>query len=98
MFHPDVVKQIWRVFGQAQVDIFATQETAQCHFWYSLVHPAPLGLDAMVQTDCSAPGSFGESAPGRVQSTSGSTVLAGPSMVLGPDISPRRLSRGDSYQ
>ncbi len=48
--------------------------------------------------DRSAPGSSGESAPGRGQSTSGSTVLGGPSMVLGPDISPRRLSMGDSYQ
>ncbi len=49
MLHPEVVKHIWRVFGQAQVDLFATQETAQCPLWYSLVHPAPLGLDAMVQ-------------------------------------------------
>ncbi len=50
MLHPEVVKQIWRVFGQAQVDLFATQETAQCPLWYSLIHPAPLVLDAMVQT------------------------------------------------
>ncbi len=50
MLHTEVVKQIWRVFGQVQVDLFATQETAQCLLWYSLVHPAPLGLDAMVQT------------------------------------------------
>lgn len=48
--------------------------------------------------DFSAPGSSGESAPGRGQSTFGSTVLAGPSMVLGPDFSPRRLSMGDSSQ
>ncbi|XP_016396995.1 uncharacterized protein LOC107730646 [Sinocyclocheilus rhinocerous] len=27
MLHPEVVKQIWRVFGQAQVDLFVTQET-----------------------------------------------------------------------
>ncbi|KAL0155412.1 hypothetical protein M9458_049675, partial [Cirrhinus mrigala] len=47
MLHPKVVKQIWRVFGQAQVDFFATQENAQCPHWYSLTH---LGLDAMVQT------------------------------------------------
>ncbi len=45
MIHTKVVKQIWRVFGQAQVDLFATQETAQCPLWYSLLHPAP-----MVQT------------------------------------------------
>ncbi len=65
-----------------------------------LVLSAPLGLDAMVQTwprlrlytfspDHSVPGSSGESALGRGQSTSGSAVLAGPSMVLGPDFSPR---------
>ncbi len=50
MLHPEVVNQIWRVFGQVMVYLFATQETAQCPLWYSLVHPAPLGLDAMVQT------------------------------------------------
>ncbi len=37
--------------------------------------------------DRSAPGSSGESAPGRGQSTTGSAILAGPSMVLGPDFS-----------
>ncbi|KAI2647584.1 ORF V: Enzymatic polyprotein [Labeo rohita] len=50
MLHPEVVKQIWRVFGPAQVDLFATRDNAQCPLWYSLVHPAPLGLDAMVRT------------------------------------------------
>ncbi len=48
--------------------------------------------------DRSAPGSSGESAPGGRQSTSGSTVLAGPSMVLRSDFSPQRLSMGDSRQ
>ncbi|KAI2642466.1 Catalase-peroxidase [Labeo rohita] len=48
--------------------------------------------------DRSAPGSSGESPPGRGQFTVSSPVLAGPSMVLGPDISPRRLSMGDSHQ
>ncbi|KAI2647325.1 Transposon Ty3-G Gag-Pol polyprotein [Labeo rohita] len=48
--------------------------------------------------DCSAPRSSGESTPGRSQSTVSSPALAGPSMVLGPDISPRRLSMGDSRQ
>ncbi len=38
--------------------------------------------------DRSAPGSSDESAPGRGQTTSGSTILAGPNMVLGPDFSP----------
>ncbi len=28
MLHPEVVKKIWRVFGQAQVDLFATRQTS----------------------------------------------------------------------
>ncbi|KAL0151251.1 hypothetical protein M9458_053442 [Cirrhinus mrigala] len=40
--HPEVVELIRTQFGQAQVDLFGTQET--------LHHPAPLGLDAMLQT------------------------------------------------
>ena len=35
---------------QAQVDLFASRETSHCPLWFSLTHPAPLGLDAMVQT------------------------------------------------
>ncbi len=48
--------------------------------------------------DCSAPRSSGENAPGRGPAAASSPVLAGPSMVLGPDFSPRRLSMGDSRQ
>ncbi|KAI2662206.1 Contactin-associated protein 1 [Labeo rohita] len=97
ILHPEVVKQIWRVFGQAQVDLFATQENAQCPHWYSLTHPAPLGLDAMVQTwprlrlyafppIALLPGVL-ESAPGWGwgPSSFSSPVLAGASMVLRSD-------------
>ncbi len=48
--HPEVVELIWREFGQAQVDLFASQETSHCSLWFSLTHPALLRLDAMVQT------------------------------------------------
>ncbi|KAI2645589.1 Thromboxane-A synthase [Labeo rohita] len=48
--------------------------------------------------DSSAPRSSGEGALGRGPSFFGSPVLAGPSMVLGPDFPPRRLSMGDSRQ
>ncbi len=41
---------------------------------------------------CSAPRSSGESAPGRSSAAISSPVLAGPSMVLGSDFPPRRLS------
>ncbi len=48
--------------------------------------------------DRSAPGSSREIAPGRCLSIASSPILAGPSMVLGPDFSPRWLSMGVSRQ
>ncbi len=48
--------------------------------------------------DCSASRSSGESAPRRGPAAASSSVLAGPSVVLGPDFPPRRLSMGDSHQ
>ncbi|KAI2657541.1 hypothetical protein H4Q32_008891 [Labeo rohita] len=96
MLHPEVVKQIWRVFGQAQVDLFATQENlhwAGCH-GTDVAEASSVRLS----TDRSAPGSSGESAPGRGPSSFSSPVLASPSLVLEPDFPPQRLSMGDSRQ
>ncbi|KAL0167364.1 hypothetical protein M9458_039208, partial [Cirrhinus mrigala] len=96
MLHPEVVKQIWRVFGPAQVDLFATRDNAQCPLWYSLVHPAPLGLDAMVRTwPRLRLYAFPPIAllPGVLERVRRDGV-----MVLGPDFPPRRLSLGDSRQ
>ncbi len=31
------------------MDLFASRETSHCPIWFSLTHPAPLGLDAMTQ-------------------------------------------------
>ncbi|CAM4672887.1 unnamed protein product [Leuciscus chuanchicus] len=45
-----------------------------------------------------APGSSGESSPGRGSSTINSSVLANPSLVLGSGITSGRLSDGDSRQ
>ncbi|XP_053089208.1 uncharacterized protein LOC128318105 [Pangasianodon hypophthalmus] len=99
--HPDVVKQIWRVFGQAQVDLFATQETSHCPLWFSLTHPAPLGLDAMVQTwPRLRLYAFSAFFLERVRRDGVHLLLVAPfwSMVLGPDFPSRRLSMGDSRQ
>ncbi len=46
--HPEVVELIWKEFGQAQVDLFASREMSHCPLWFSLTHPAALRLDAMV--------------------------------------------------
>ncbi|KAI2659094.1 ORF V: Enzymatic polyprotein [Labeo rohita] len=102
MLHPEVVKQIWRVFGPAQVDLFATRENTQCPLCSpgAGCHGTDVAEASSVRLspDRSAPGSSRESAPGRGVPPSSSPVLAGPSMVLGPDFSPRRLSLGDSRQ
>ncbi len=45
-------------------------------------------LSVHLSPDRSAPGSSRESVPGRGPSVASSLVLAGPSMVLGPDFSP----------
>ncbi len=37
---PEVVEQIWRELGQAQVDLFTTQETSHCPLWLSITFPA----------------------------------------------------------
>ncbi|KAI2643984.1 enzymatic polyprotein [Labeo rohita] len=55
-------------------------------------------LSVRLSPDRSAPRSSGESAPGRGPSFFSSPVLAGPSIVLGPDFPSRRLSMGDSRQ
>lgn len=49
-----------------------------------------------ISPDCSAPVSFREGSPGRGSSTTSSSVLAGQSVVYEPDVSPGRLSIGDS--
>ncbi|KAI2647549.1 Transposon Ty3-G Gag-Pol polyprotein [Labeo rohita] len=85
MLHPEVVKQIWRVSSSSP--------GAGCHGT-----DVAEALSVHFSPDRSAPGSSRESAPGRGVPPSSSPVLAGPSLVLGPDFSPRRLSMGDSRQ
>ncbi|XP_057685683.1 uncharacterized protein LOC130911993 [Corythoichthys intestinalis] len=46
--HPEVVRAIWGVFGQAEVDLFASRESAHCPLWFSLgERSSPLGQDAL---------------------------------------------------
>ncbi|KAI2644160.1 hypothetical protein H4Q32_028378 [Labeo rohita] len=87
MLHPEVVRQIWEIFGSS------SSPGAGC-YGTDVAEASSVRLSP----DCSAPGSSRESTPGRGQPTISRPVLAGPSMVLGPDISLRRLSMGDSRQ
>ncbi len=56
------------------------------------------GSSVCLSPDLSAPGSSRESVPEWGPAVASSSVQAGPSMVLGPDFSSRRLSMGDSCQ
>ena len=49
--HPVIVQAIWDRFGRAQVDLFASQETTHCPWWYSMIGPkGTLGVDALACT------------------------------------------------
>ncbi len=107
--HPEVVKQIWRVFwpgtGGSVCDssdialsplvLSDSSSSAGAGCYGTDVAEAS---SVRLSPDCCAPGSSRESAPGRGPAVASSPVLAGPSMALGPDFSPRRLSMGDSSQ
>ena len=46
--HPDIVSQIWSLFGQASVDLFATSRNTKCPLWFSghSESTLSLGVDA----------------------------------------------------
>ncbi len=46
MLNHQTVSQIWDLFGKADVDLFASQESSQCPLWFSLSFPTTLGIDA----------------------------------------------------
>ncbi len=45
MLNCQTVSQIWDLFGEAEVDLFASQESSQCPLWFSLSFPTTLGID-----------------------------------------------------
>ncbi len=47
--HPQTVQLIWRCFGLAQVDLFASLETSHCQLFYSLTD-GTLGTDALAHS------------------------------------------------
>ncbi len=46
MLNRQTVSQIWDLFGKAEVDLFASQESSQCPLWFSLSLPTTLCIDA----------------------------------------------------
>lgn len=89
--HTDVVELLWEKFVRAQVDLFVTTENTHCHLWFSLVYPAPPGLDGMVQVRLRLPlyvfspiallpGVLERVRQGRGPASARRPVLAGPSI------------------
>ncbi len=93
------VDQIWERFGAAEVDLFASQESTQCPLWFSLSHPASLGIDALVHpwTDMKLyafpsgqahPSGAVQGEDMRTPPSPSSPVLAFPDVVLGVGLPP----------
>lgn len=89
------------------MDLFASQETAQCPLFFFLIPLAPLGLDAMAHA-CPrlslyafppiAPGSPGQGLSTRVLPLVNSVLWANQSLVLKSNITPCRLVVDNSGQ
>lgn len=46
--HPEVVSLIWKRFGRAEIDLFASQESTHCTLWFSIMRDEGcLGVDAL---------------------------------------------------
>ncbi len=58
MLHPQVVQKIWKIFGKAEVDLFASKDNSHCPIYYSkdrdaLAHDWPnLLLYAFPRSPC----------------------------------------------
>ncbi|KAK3556184.1 hypothetical protein QTP70_005577 [Hemibagrus guttatus] len=103
------VESVWRVYGQPEVDLFASEESTHCLLWYSLCHTAPLGLDALVKTWLRLHlyafplVALLAQVLARVRHDGVHLFLVAPrlaslSLVRGPCLPSRRHSLGDSHQ
>ncbi len=106
--HPEVVELIWREFGQAQVDLFASREMSDSPLHSTRASSSSrterAGADMAEASsvcffpDRSAPESPGESSPGPSSTTSLCPAVAGQSMVPRFNIPSRRAFSGAPRQ
>lgn len=66
------------------MNLFSSAESTHCPLWFALIPPAPLRLDAMVQTWSR----LRQVSPERSSPVPSGSVLATPSLVFGPNVSP----------
>ncbi len=107
MLNRQTVALIWDLFGEAEVDLFASQESSQCLLWFSLGSPATLGIDAFVHPWPNMrlyafppvkliPGVLCRVKVSRCPSPTHSPILALPDLVLRADSSSVLALLGDS--
>ncbi len=108
--HPESVRMIWNLYGEAEVDLFATSENAHCPSFFSLSH-SPLEGDALTARWPTARlyafplSSDQDIASGVMQDQGGASVrhthsseLAEPALVSGPDRAADSPPLADSGQ
>ncbi len=105
MLNRQTVSQIWDLFGKAEVDLFASQESSQCPLWFSLSFPMTLGIDAfahpwpnVISTNKADSGSTMQSKGEQCPSPSHSPILALLDLVLGANSPLVSVPLGDSDQ
>ncbi len=109
MLNRQTVSQIWDLFGKAEVDLFASQESSQCPLWFSLSFPTTLGnrcvrppmaecQSVRVSANKADSSSTMQSEGERCPSPSHSPILALPDLVLGANSPLVSASLGDSDQ
>ncbi len=95
MLHPQVVQKIWKTFGKAEVDLFASKDNSHCPTYYSkdrdaLAHDWPQPPPLCIPPDC--PASTGRQA---CQGTGSQGAIGGP-LVEEPTLVVRADSATDS--
>ncbi len=98
--HPEVAQLIWRRFGDAQVDLFASPDTSHCQLFYSLSE-GTLGTDAGKQLAsgptqiCVSPSEPSRTDPVQGQGGRGAGPLGG-AVLAQSDLVPRTDAPRDS--
>ncbi len=106
MLNRQTVDQVWERFGVAEVDFFASQESAQCSLWFSLSHSGdrcastPLGGHESVCFPSGQvhPSSIVQGEDIRSPPSPGNPILAFPDMVLRVGLPSGGCSVEDSSQ
>ncbi len=93
MLHPQVVQKIWKIFGKAEVDLFASKDNSHCPIYYLLLRVGPrLAQPPPLCIPPDRPASTGRQA---CQGTGSQGAIGGP-LVEEPTLVVRADSATDS--